>query len=165
MIHFSEGFFVPFLIFAIPIIAISGGIISGIVKTLGRQRMIELAQRERIAAIERGIDPSKLPPLPAMEDHEAAMEALSSGVLNPSAHARRRAQGLMIGGLITFFAGFGIATFLLIMNPDNEGHRAWAVGLVPMFVGIAMLISALIVRPRNGDSYTQSGPGAPPTAR
>ena len=57
-------FFVPFLVFAIPIIAIVGGITAGIVRTLGRQRLIELAQRERIAAIERGVDPSKLPPLP-----------------------------------------------------------------------------------------------------
>lgn len=49
--------------FAIPIIAIIGGITLAIIRTTGQQRLAELERRERIAAIERGVDPSKLPPM------------------------------------------------------------------------------------------------------
>src|SRR5207248_4823258 len=59
MLHLDGETFLPFLIFSIPIVAIVGGITAGIVRTLGNQRLMELAQRERIAAIERGVDPSK----------------------------------------------------------------------------------------------------------
>ncbi len=135
---------IPPLIFAIPIIAITGGIISGIVKAAGRQRLIELAQRERIAAIERGIDPAKLPPLPALDE--------AADWMGRPYGARYRSQGLLIGGLITLFAGAGIMTFLLILKPDGGDHPVWAVGLIPAFVGVALLLSAWIVRPRNGEA-------------
>lgn len=49
-----------FAVMSIPLIAIIGGLTVAIVKMLGRQRLEELARRERIAAIERGIDPSRL---------------------------------------------------------------------------------------------------------
>ena len=52
---------IPILIIAIPIMAIAGGIVVGVVRMIGQQRLLELAQRERIAAIERGIDPGKIP--------------------------------------------------------------------------------------------------------
>src|SRR5204863_7964553 len=61
---FEPEFVVPLLIFSLPIIAIVGGIVAGIMKQTGRQRLVEMAQQERIAAIQRGIDPSQLPPLP-----------------------------------------------------------------------------------------------------
>ena len=64
--HLEE--LLPLVALAIPILAVTGGIIAGIVRAVGQQRLIELAHRERIAAIERGIDPSKLPPLPVPDD-------------------------------------------------------------------------------------------------
>jgi hypothetical protein len=134
---------VPFLIFSIPIIAITGGIIAGIVKTLGRQRLAELAQRERIAAIERGIDPAKLPAAPGLDD--------GFDMLGRPYNSRYRHQSLIIGGLIVTFAGIGIMVFLEMLRPDDNG-RIWAVGLIPTLVGLALLISAWIVKPRNGDS-------------
>jgi hypothetical protein len=138
----NAEFFIPFLVFSIPIIAVTGGIIAGIVKSVGRQRLAELAQRERIAAIERGIDPTKLPGLipPPNDD--------PWGVYHPQG-GRSRAQGLLIGGIITLFAGVGVSTFLLILKPDGD-EPLWAVGLIPVFVGVAMLISSWIVWPRDG---------------
>src|SRR5258706_9749402 len=62
MFRFDENIFVPFLVFAIPIVAIVGGITAGIVRSLGQQPLAELAAPERLAAIERGIPPSQLPP-------------------------------------------------------------------------------------------------------
>src|SRR5258705_4844462 len=88
---FGIGEFVPIVALAIPIVAIVGGITAGIVRTLGRQRLVELAQRERIAAIERGIDPTKLPPLPAMMDETGRY------TMRGPRTARHRPQALLIG--------------------------------------------------------------------
>lgn len=137
--------FIPFFVFAIPIVAIVGGITAGIIRTLGRQRLIEMAQRERIAAIERGIDPAKLPPLP-MSDDDAPLHASVSDV------DRRRAQGLMVGGIITTAVGAGLMVFLFLLGPETGERGVWAVGVIPMFVGLALLLSAWLIRPRNGSS-------------
>ena len=149
MFQFDSDVFMPFLVFSIPIIAIVGGITVAVVKSLGRQRLIELAQQERIAAIQRGLDISKLPPLPSLaDDDDLAAVGLPAGERD-----RRRAQGILIGGLITLFTGAGLMAFLLIVDRHD---RAWAVGLIPAMVGMALLISAWIVHPRGGRG---SGPG------
>ena len=149
MFHIEPDTFMPFLVFSIPIIAIVGGITVAVVKSLGRQRLVELAQQERIAAIQRGLDISKLPPLPSLADDED-MGALGLPAVERD---RRRAQGILIGGLITLFTGVGLMAFLLIVDRSD---RAWAVGLIPGMVGAALLISAWIVHPRGGRG---SGPG------
>jgi len=139
---FGPDVFVPFLVFSIPIIAIVGGITAGIVKTISRHRLIELAQRERIAMIEHGLDPSKLPPMPLSEIAD------SGPLLSPADYARHRSQGLMIGGLVTFAVGVSLG--VLLYNLDVE-RGVWSVGLIPAAIGIALLISAFIVRPKNGN--------------
>jgi hypothetical protein len=140
MFGFDGGDFVPFLIFSIPIIAIVGGISAGIIKTLGRQRLIELAQQERIAAIQRGIDVSKLPPLPSIGFDEDDV----LGVSGPE-RDRRRAQGLLIAGIVTTAVSTGLIAFFTLIEP---GNNTWAVGIIPGAAGIALLISAWIVHPR-----------------
>lgn len=139
--------FIPIVALSIPIVAIIGGITAGIIKTLGRQRLIELAQRERIAAIERGVDPSKLAPLPvtALDDEP------ETWTMSQYDRDRRRAQGIMIGGIVTSAVGLGLMAFLNLV--DDHGN-AWAVGIIPTTVGVALLLSAFLVRPKNG--------GAPP---
>jgi hypothetical protein len=131
----------PILVFAIPIIAIIGGITAGIVKTISRHRIIELAQRERIAMIERGLDPAKLPPLPISQIADDVP------LLSPIDSSRRRAQGLMIGGLVTL--AVGLALGVMLFNIEDE-PGLWSVGLIPAAIGVALLISAYLVRPRNG---------------
>ena len=140
---FEAEFVVPLLVFSIPIIAVTGGLVIGIIKAIGQQRLIELAQRERIAAIERGVDPSKLPPPPSFDD---TFPGWSDG------SQKARAQSLVIGGLVTVFGSAGLLTALLLIEPDHN-KPIWAVGLVPMFVGVALLISAWLVWPKgNGRS-------------
>jgi hypothetical protein len=149
---FDIGEFVPIIALAIPIVAIVGGITAGIIKTLGRQRLIELAQRERIAAIERGVDPAKLPPLPvtALDDEP---ETWNMSLYDRD---RRRAQGLMIGGIITMAVGVGLMAFLYTIH---EHDNVWSVGIIPATIGVALLLSSWLVRPkRNG-----GGPTSPPT--
>ena len=137
---FSADVFVPVLIFGIPIVAIVGGITAGIVKTLTEARIVENAQRERLAAIHAGIDPSKLPPVPSMSPE------MGLAAIDPEAAARHRSQGLLIGGIITTFVGAGLMTFLYIMVDSSE--QVWAVGIIPLFVGVALFISAWVVKPR-----------------
>ncbi len=147
--RWDVGEFIPIVALSIPIVAIIGGITAGIIRTLGRQRLIELAQRERIAAIERGVDPAKLAPLPvAALDDEPETWSMSQFERD-----RRRAQGLMIGGIVTFAVGIGLMAFLSVME---EHGNAWAVGIIPASVGIALLLSAFLVRPR------ANGGGMPP---
>ena len=135
--------FIPIVALSIPIVAIIGGITAGIIKTLGRQRLIELAQRERIAAIERGVDPSKLAPLPvtALDDEP------ETWTMSQYDRDRRRAQGIMIGGIVTLAVGVGLMAFLNLV--DDHGN-AWAVGIIPATIGVALLLSAFLVRPKNG---------------
>jgi hypothetical protein len=143
---FGPDVFVPFLVFSIPIIAIVGGITAGIVKTISRHRLLELAQRERIAMIERGLDPGKLPPLPISE------LTADSPLMSEADHARRRSQGLMIGGLVTLAVGLSLGVMLYFVADVGEGeHGVWAVGLIPMAIGIALLMSSFFVRPKNGN--------------
>jgi uncharacterized protein DUF6249 len=142
MFGFDPSDFIPYMIFAIPIIAIVGGITLAIVRTLGRQRLIELAQQERIAAIQRGIEPSKLPALPLMADDDDLTPGIS-----PAERDRRRSQGLLIGGVVTFAAGAGLSSFLAVIQ---SGERAWAVGLIPIMIGLSLLLSAWIVAPKGG---------------
>jgi len=144
--------FLPFMIFAIPIVAIVGGITAGIVRTIGHQRLVELAQRERIAAIERGVDPSKLPPIPSLHDSDDPGDAF----MPFHERSRRRSQGLLIGGLVTLAVGISLGVFLNLVS-DERG--VWAIGLIPGSVGVALLISAWLVKPRNGGMM---GPTSPP---
>lgn len=132
----------PIMIFAVPLVAIVGGITMGIVKTLTQSRVIENAQRERIAAIQAGIDPARLPALPNMD-----LEEMRDATINPEVAQRRRVNGIMTGGLVTLFAGVGLGLFLWIAD---DGGVSWAVGIIPAFVGIALLLSAMLVRPRGG---------------
>ena len=139
MFQFDNDFFVPFLVFSIPIVAIVGGITAGIVRTLGQQRLAEMAARERLAAIERGIDPSKLPPPLTL-----GSDWSDGGQRDP----HRRAQGLMIGGLVTLAVGIGLSVLIWTTSEERSG---WAVGLIPGLIGVALLLSAWIVNPKGGN--------------
>jgi hypothetical protein len=66
--------------------------------------------------------------------------------MSPDRADRPRAQGFLVGGIITLCAGLGLGLMLNFLA-DREDH-VWAVGLVPAFVGIGLLVSAAIVWPR-----------------
>src|SRR5689334_20763306 len=136
---FEPEFFVPFMIFAIPILAVLGGFTTGILRMMGRQRLIELAQQERIAAIQRGIDPAQLAPIQTDLLDEA-------GGYPAGEHARRLHRNLLVGGVVTMFVGIGISSFLRILRPDGSEY-VWAVGLIPGMTGLGMLIASMLVRP------------------
>jgi len=132
----THDFFSFSFLFLIPVVAIVGGITMGIIRTLGQQRMAELARRERIAAIERGMDPDKLPPAPSPEAYEEY--GYGNGRL-------RRAHGLMIGGAILVAVGIGMGVVLLSVEPEK---RHYLIGLVPVLVGGALLFSSRVIWPQ-----------------
>jgi hypothetical protein len=140
-----------------------GGIAAGILRTRGRQRLAELVMRERIAAIERGIDPTKLPPMPVVDD--PAVKAALAHVLaaaglpqTPRRAELQKAQAWLTTGAILLAAGLGLGLMLLILT-DASAHRAWAAGLLPAFIGIAAIIASVIVR--KGAPADDRTPGTP----
>jgi hypothetical protein len=136
---FDSGVLVPMMMFAIPIVAVAGGITAGIVKTVSRHRLIELAQRERIAAIERGLDPGKLPPMPSfISDDEGAPAYMT--LRQATIH---RSRGLLIGGIITLSVGIGLGVMLYFIEDGND-KNVWAVGAIPALVGLALLLSSFL---------------------
>jgi hypothetical protein len=74
-------------------------------------------QRERIAAIERGLDPDKIASMqrPLLYDDHGIYT-------DPHMQAERRRQGLMIGGIVTLFAGVAVAS----------SSTAWPAGTTAM---------------------------------
>ncbi len=135
------------LVFMIPVLAVIGGIIGGILKAQGRQRLAELIQRERIAAIEHGIDPGKLPPLPVLDRDFKSIVALM-----PS--DAQRAQGFLITGVVLLGTSIGLILMLLLLT-DPRANHAWAAGLLPLAIAIALLVSARIVRRSAGGDRTE----------
>jgi hypothetical protein len=131
--------FTPMIAMVIPIIALIGGLVIALARVLGQIRLEELARRERIAAIERGVDLDKLPALPAAAD-EGYRTIMGNGRL-------RRAHGLMIAGLVLLAVGVSMGVFL---NSVESDHKVWVLGLLPFLVGVALMVSSLIVWPRKG---------------
>jgi hypothetical protein len=119
-----------FLILGTPFVAVVGGVIAVLLRIHGQQRLLELAQRERIAAIEKGLDLSQLPPAPVCTHQRSGM---------------RTAQGLTIGGLLTLALGIGLSVMLILL-PMHDGGDAWPIGIVPAVLGLALLASARLVR-------------------
>ena len=56
----------------------------------------------------------------------------------------RTRWGLQIGGLITGAAGLGVLIFLRVLVGPNG---VWLCGLIPLFVGVALYVSARFVKP------------------
>jgi hypothetical protein len=127
----------------IPIIAIAGGITMAIVRIFTQARLEELARKERIAAIERGVDPAKLPDVPASDSYGIGSSRL------------RRAHGLLIGGLILLAIGLGVSVVFAFVEPDKAN---WIVGVVPGFVGAALLIASRVVWPNQAERARDAGP-------
>ena len=141
MFNFDVTDFVPLMAMSIPIVAIVGGITAGIVRMIQRQRAFEMVQRERIAAIERGLDPDKIASLqrPLLYDDHGVYT-------DPAVAAEHRRQGLLIGGLVTLFVGIALSVFLYGVA-DHEDHAVWLVGMIPAAVGVALLLSSFLIRP------------------
>ena len=129
---------VPIIALLIPIVAIVGGIFAGIVGVLTRHRLAELAMKERATAIEKGLDLSLLPPLPGVIAAEEADE-------EPRERVLRVARKLRLSGIVVFAAGLGLALSLAVVPETREEHL-WAIGLVPVLVGLGLEVAGRVAR-------------------
>ena len=151
MFNFDPTDFIPLFIFSIPLLAISGGIVAGIIRMMHRQRTWELIQRERIAAIERGVAPEVIAQMqPAIFGDERGQ------FMSARASAEKLRQSLLIGGIITLFVGVALAFFL---NGVSGEKSVWMVGLIPIAAGLGLIVSSAVVRP------TSDTPPTTPAAR
>ncbi len=64
--------------------------------------------------------------------------------------ARRRQEGLKLGGLVTAAAGVGVFVFLrgFLVIRDQPLHL---VGLIPLLIGVALLVYAYLLAPKSQD--------------
>jgi len=126
-----------------------------IVRSLG-QRLIELAQQERIAAIQRGVDLSSSRPCP---HHEAPRRGGCGDVTEQD----RRRSGLLFGESSRWRPESAFSLFLRVIN---DGERALGVAS-SRGRGRGLLLSAFIVRQGAGprDAREVGVGGAPMACR
>jgi len=153
MFDFNPDALIPLMALSIPIVAIVGGITAGIVRMMQRQRSFEMLQRERIAAIERGLDPDKIASMqrPLLYDEHGIYT-------DPNVQLERRRQGIMVGGIVTTFVGIALSIFLYSVagGHDGDDSKVWTVGLIPFAVGVALILSSFLISPLG------PGSGSPP---
>ena len=119
-----------------------------------RTKVLEMAHRERLALIERGIMPAG-----DLDTHQQAVRAQRTARSN-----KRLSAGVFIVGL-----GLGLAT--LIAFASREPEVAIGVGGAIAVVGASLIVTALLVHGRETDdavrtdSYLTKDRSTPPTDR
>jgi hypothetical protein len=79
------------------------------------------------------------------EGAKSALEYLQERHRNS---ARRRIEGLKLGGLITAAVGLGLMIFLHSVAHEAEDHGAYLVGLIPLLIGVALMVYAFVLAPK-----------------
>jgi hypothetical protein len=121
--------------FLIPIVAICGGILMGIVGTLSKARVRELEIRERIAMIERGLVPPPEADPAGFERRMQAMDRMHHGQAGP----RFRTAGIIVMSI-----GFGLMTLLGFVGAVREGI---GVGGFLVILGLGFVVNSLFNSP------------------
>ena len=117
----------------IPIITVMGGVLIAIVAIIVEAKKKELVHKERLVAMEKGIEipqPPKEPERPA--------------------YLKNRSAGLVITLL-------GIALVIAIWVPAGAVGGVW--GFVPLAIGIGLLISSALERREIEDKETRGRAG------
>jgi hypothetical protein len=146
-------------IFIIPIVAIAGGIISGIVHTVMRARVRELEIRERIVMIERGLVP---PPESDPETFDRRMYSMHQ-IQREHVAPRHRSAGVVLMSV-------GLGLMVLLTFAGDVPRQGLGVGGFIMILGLGFFINSLFApRPSSGSSLPPSSsrptePPAPPAS-
>jgi hypothetical protein len=133
--HWDLGSLAGTLGVLIPVIAIGGGLATGIVAIVTdhrrRREIYEMHHKERMFALERGLE---LPPLPAnLIDDDHVERALADTI---KSSRPRRYRNALRSGLTWLFVGIGLGA-ALYLNAGVE-QASWA--LIPIGLGLAKLI-------------------------
>ena len=121
--------------------AVIGGVIVVIAGMLHRAKILEMAHRERLAMIERGLTPS--------------VDVVQAYRDQPSARGRR----LLSAGIVV--VGLGLAIGMLIAFASREGVVAIGVGGAIVVMGAAFIATALVVRGMAGPENRPSAVSTP----
>lgn len=121
----------------IPVVAIVGGLIIAALGLHHRAKLRELAYRERIAMIEKGLVP---PPETDPSRFERAMEGWDCAPADPAVTAQRHRAA----GVITVGAGLGV--MLLLYFVTGQERLAFGVGGATIVLGLAFLVTSLLYR-------------------
>lgn len=111
-----------------------------------RTRILEMAHRERLAMIERGLVPPAELTASVYEEAKGRRSARSSKLLS---------AGIVIVGL-----GLGLA--MLIGFASREPEVAVGVGGAVVILGAAMIVTAIVVRPSAEEERSGSAPSSRP---
>ncbi len=138
--------------FLIPITAIAGGILAGIVATVTRARVRELEIRERIAMIERGMVPPPESDPEGFDRRMQSMDRLHRGHVAP----RHRSAGIVL-----IAVGLGMA--VLLTYAGDVPRQAIGIGGFIVILGLGFFVNSLFAtQPPPPPRSNQ--PPAPPAA-
>ena len=138
--------------FLIPITAIVGGILAGIVATVTRARVRELEIRERIAMIERGMVPPPESDPEGFDRRMQSMDRLHRGHVAP----RHRSAGIVL-----IAVGLGMA--VLLTYAGDVPRQAIGIGGFIVILGLGFFVNSLFAtQPPPPPRSNQ--PPAPPAA-
>lgn len=135
---FSDQFF-PFGFTLILVIALAAlALVHKFLRDRNRLRLREMAHQERIAAMQSN---QPLPEMPPSELDRTAGSHLSMPTFEQSVHWVR----LTALGLGLFLATTGVGMMIgFSMVGDSELNRIWAVGFLPLFAGVGLLLFHLL---------------------
>jgi hypothetical protein len=123
------------LALVIPIVAIAGWALYGIVAVVMRARIRELEVRERIAMIEKGLVP---PPERDPGGFEKAMAATQPGGKAAQGYAQYRSYKQRSAGITMVAVGLGL---IVMMYPN------FRVGGFVAVVGLGFILTGMLERP------------------
>jgi hypothetical protein len=100
---------------------------------------LEMIQKERLIAMEKGIPIPELPDYDDSETRRAAESLATLMRLNP-----RWPLGV---GSILVVGGIG-TTLALFLSQEAYHNRVWSMGLIPIFVGFGLFLHYRVTRPQ-----------------
>jgi hypothetical protein len=122
--------------FLIPITAIAGGILAGIVATVTRGRVRELEIRERIAMIERGMVPPPESDPEGFDRRMHSMERLQRRDVAP----RHRSAGVVL-------IAVGLGMIVLLTYAGDVPRQAIGIGGFIVILGLGFFVNSLFAHP------------------
>ncbi len=120
----------------IPIAGIVWLLVAGLSEERTRRHRLDLLHQERMAAIEKGMTDVLERTIAAERDYQDR-QTESRG---------RHPYGLLVGGIITTGVGVGMTLFLMLAVNGNDSRQAMTVGLIPLFVGLALIVAWSVTR-------------------
>jgi uncharacterized membrane protein YfcA len=102
-----------------------------------RQQRLELAHKERMLAMEKGI------PLPELSDYEDKKPGLAAEVIGQVRLNPRWPLGV---GAVAIMLGIGTSLALWLSQEDYH-NRVWSMGLIGVFLGFGLWLHYWLTRP------------------